>query len=101
MRSSLVLVVLAACRPAAPASAGLDLERFTIVDLSHPYSATTLYWLEDKSEGHERTWVFLDRQLERVVKLGGKLGQGVNRALSFPDKVVAKAVEIGRKSYGV
>jgi kynurenine formamidase len=44
MRSSLVLVVLAACRPAAPASAGLDLERFTIVDLSHPYSATTLYW---------------------------------------------------------
>lgn len=64
-------------------------------------SVTTLYWLEDKSEGHERTWAFLDRQLERVVKLGGKLGQGVKRALSFPDKVVAKVVEIGRKSYGV
>lgn len=64
-------------------------------------SATTLYWLEDKSEGHERTWVFLDRQLERVVKLGGKLGQGVKRALSFPDKVVAKGVQLVRKSYGV
>jgi ubiquinone biosynthesis protein COQ9 len=64
-------------------------------------SATTLYWLEDKSEGHERTWAFLDRQLDRVVKLGGKLGMGVKRALSFPDKVVAKGVELARKSYGV
>jgi ubiquinone biosynthesis protein COQ9 len=64
-------------------------------------SATTLYWLEDKSEGHERTWVFLDRQLERVVKLGGKLGQGVKRALSLPDKLVAKGIELARKSYGV
>jgi len=64
-------------------------------------SAATLYWLEDKSEGHERTWAFLDKQLERVVKLGGKLGQGVKRALSFPDKLVAKGVELARKSYGV
>jgi len=64
-------------------------------------SATTLYWLEDKSEGHERTWIFLDRQLERVVKLGGKLGQGVKRALSLPDKLVAKGIALARKSYGV
>jgi len=63
-------------------------------------SATTLYWLEDKSEGHERTWAFLERQLERVVKLGGKLGQAVKRALSFPDRLVARAVKAGRKSYG-
>jgi ubiquinone biosynthesis protein COQ9 len=63
-------------------------------------SATTLYWLEDKSEGHQRTWAFLDRQLESVVKLGGKLGQAVKRALSFPDRVVAKGMKMARRSYG-
>jgi ubiquinone biosynthesis protein COQ9 len=63
-------------------------------------SATTLYWLEDKSEGHERTWAFLDRQLERVVQIGGKLGQAVKRALSFPDRVVARGMKMARKSYG-
>jgi len=64
-------------------------------------SATTLYWLEDKSEGHERTWTFLDTQLDRVVKLGGKLGQGVKRLLSLPDRMVSKGVQLVRRSYGV
>ena len=44
MRKLLLLLILPACRPAAPESAALDLARFTIVDLSHAYSANTLYW---------------------------------------------------------
>ena len=44
MRRFLLLLILPACRSAAPESSALDLARFTIVDLSHAYSASTLYW---------------------------------------------------------
>ena len=39
-RALALLAVLAACRPAA----GFDLTRYELVDLSHSYSASTLYW---------------------------------------------------------
>ena len=39
-RALTLLAVLAACRPAA----GFDLTRYELVDLSHSYSASTLYW---------------------------------------------------------
>lgn len=32
------------------------------------YSATLLYWLNDGSEGHEKTWEFLDRRIENVMQ---------------------------------
>lgn len=44
--------------------------------LAGVYSSTLLYWLEDKSEGHEATWAFLDRRIANVMnipKLTGKL----------------------------
>ena len=44
MRRLLLLLMLPACRPAEAPTAGLDLSGFTIVDLSHAYSSTTLYW---------------------------------------------------------
>lgn len=50
------------------------------------YSATLLYWLEDKSEGHEATWAFLDRRIANVMsipKLTGKL-RGVAGKLPNP-----------------
>lgn len=54
--------------------------------LAGVYSATLLYWLEDKSEGHEATWAFLDRRIANVMsipKLTGKL-RGVAGKLPNP-----------------
>lgn len=53
-------------------------------------SATTLYWLDDSSEGKERTWSFLDRRLQNVVKIGGHLGKVAARALAVPDRIVKR-----------
>ena len=35
--------------------------------LAGVYSTTLLYWLSDKSEGHENTWQFLNRRIENVM----------------------------------
>lgn len=37
--------------------------------LSGVYSSTVLYWLGDESEGHVRTWEFLDRRIEDVMRI--------------------------------
>lgn len=37
--------------------------------LAWVYSATFLYWLKDTSEDHEKTWVFLEKRIEEVLKL--------------------------------
>jgi len=36
--------------------------------LSGVYSSTLLYWLNDRSEGHEATWSFLDRRIDDVMR---------------------------------
>lgn len=36
--------------------------------LSAVYGATLLYWLDDKSEGHAKTWKFLDRRIVNVMQ---------------------------------
>ena len=43
--------------------------------LSGVVVATTLYWLEDKSEGSKASWAFLDRRIDEVLKLGGAIGR--------------------------
>ncbi len=42
--------------------------------LSGVVVTTTLYWLEDKSEGSTASWAFLDRRIGEVLKLGGAIG---------------------------
>jgi len=37
--------------------------------LAGVYSSTLLYWLNDRSEGSEATWAFLDRRIEEVMKI--------------------------------
>lgn len=37
--------------------------------LSGVYSATVLFWLGDTSQGHEKTWEFLDRRIENVMQI--------------------------------
>jgi len=68
--------------------------------LSGVISATTLYWLEDKSEGQARTWAFLDRQLVRVVKLGGRFGQAAKKILGLPDRLLQRGLKTGGRGFG-
>lgn len=56
------------------------------------YSSTLLYWLNDSSEGFERTWAFLDRRIAEVLKIGGRAGQLIGKALSLPERLVARRV---------
>jgi ubiquinone biosynthesis protein COQ9 len=37
--------------------------------LAGVYSTTLLHWLDDKSQGFESTWAFLDRRIEDVMKI--------------------------------
>jgi ubiquinone biosynthesis protein COQ9 len=37
--------------------------------LAGVYSSTLLYWLNDRSEGNEATWSFLDRRIDDVMKI--------------------------------
>ncbi len=45
--------------------------------LAGVFGTTVLYWLNDNSEGYEKTFAFLDRRIEdvmRIGKAGGRLG---------------------------
>lgn len=42
--------------------------------LSGVITSTTLYWLNDSSKGNEKTWEFLARRIDNVLKVGQKLG---------------------------
>ena len=41
-------------------------------------SATTLFWLDDDSDGQEATWCFLDRRIENVMAFEGIKAQARN-----------------------
>jgi ubiquinone biosynthesis protein COQ9 len=43
--------------------------------LAGVYSATLFHWLDDKSEGFENTWAFLDRRLSDVLRVPQALGR--------------------------
>ncbi|MBU6475491.1 MAG: COQ9 family protein [Alphaproteobacteria bacterium] len=43
--------------------------------LSGVISATTLCWLNDTSPHHAKTWAFLDRRIDNVLKIGMTLGK--------------------------
>ena len=43
--------------------------------LSGVITSTTLYWLNDSSPGHEKTWTFLARRIDDVLKLGALAGR--------------------------
>ncbi|MDA0656103.1 MAG: COQ9 family protein [Proteobacteria bacterium] len=50
--------------------------------LAGVYSTTLLYWLDDRSEGLQESWAFLDRRMEdiaRIPKLTGGLRQLAER----------------------
>ena len=43
-------------------------------------TATTLYWLDDRSDKLSDTWAFLDRRIANVMSVGKMIGQVTGRA---------------------
>jgi ubiquinone biosynthesis protein COQ9 len=43
--------------------------------LSGVFASTTLFWLRDKSDNHERSWAYLDRRIDNVMSIGKFLGR--------------------------
>jgi ubiquinone biosynthesis protein COQ9 len=53
--------------------------------LAAVYSATVMYWLNDKSSDCAATWSFLDRRIADVMKIPQILGQATSRLRSITD----------------
>ncbi len=57
--------------------------------LAGVYGAAVLFWLDDRSEGQEKTWDFLARRLDDAIKVPRSLGQSFDRlrklATDFPN----------------
>ncbi len=65
------------------ADAGLDwyTRRLTLAGV---LVSTTLFWLDDTSEGCAETWAFLDRRIEDALRVGRWGGQLVDLLARFP-----------------
>lgn len=59
--------------------------------LSGVQSSTALFWLNDKSDGFEKTWAFLSRRIDDVMKIGGAIGKLKSGAEQAKEKVKARA----------
>lgn len=53
--------------------------------LAGVYGATTLYWLDDRSEGSADSWDFLDRRIEDVMRIQKVRGRLEQAASYLPD----------------
>jgi ubiquinone biosynthesis protein COQ9 len=56
--------------------------------LAGVYSSTLVFWLNDKSESSAETWAFLERRIDEVLKIGGRLGKTLGGLLNLPDRIL-------------
>lgn len=63
--------------------------------LAGVYSATLLYWLDDRSEGSAETWAFLDRRIADVMRIPQKRAslRDVARYVPDPKRFARKVAE--------
>ena len=67
--------------------------------LAGVYSATLLYWLEDRSEGFASTWSFLDRRIGEVMRVPQALGALQKRLGALPTPFsILRGGPFGRRS---
>ena len=64
--------------------------------LAGVFSAVTLYWFSDDSENYARTWAFLDRRIEDVMRFEKAKAGVKNIASRLPDPFAL----LGRLRYG-
>jgi ubiquinone biosynthesis protein COQ9 len=57
--------------------------------LAGVFSSTLVFWLNDRSEDQAASWAFLDRRIDEVMKVGGRLGKTVGRLLDLPERLAA------------
>lgn len=63
--------------------------------LAGVYTSTTLFWLDDETDGHAATWSFLDRRIAdamRLPKVTARLGK-IPAALPHPRRFVRRVRE--------
>jgi ubiquinone biosynthesis protein COQ9 len=65
--------------------------------LAGVYSATLLYWLNDRSENSVDTWRFLERRIDEVIAVGGRFGKAMRSALDLPDRIMGRRSSILRR----
>lgn len=69
--------------------------------LAGVFTATTLYWLGDESEGFKDSWAFLERRIEDVLKVPKLRARCERLAKSLPDPFrflrVLKSGGVGRR----
>jgi len=68
--------------------------------LAGVYAATLLYWLDDRSEGQERSWDFLARRLNDALRVPRALGQGVERLRGLFSDIPGPLRRFGRAFRG-
>jgi ubiquinone biosynthesis protein COQ9 len=68
--------------------------------LAGVYAATLLYWLDDRSEGQERSWDFLARRLNDALRVPRALGQSVDRLRGLLSDVPGPLRRFGRAFRG-
>ncbi len=66
--------------------------------LSGVQTSTALYWLNDKSDGFEKTWTFLGRRIDEVMKIGGAIGKLKSGAEKAKEKGKEKVKKAGARS---
>jgi ubiquinone biosynthesis protein COQ9 len=67
--------------------------------LAGVYSATVLYWLDDRSEGFQNTWSFLERRIADVMRVPQALGALQKRLAAFPSPLsILRGGPFGRRS---
>lgn len=64
--------------------------------LSGVQTSTTLYWLNDKSDGFEKTWAFLGSRIDDVMKIGGAIGKLKSGAEKAKEKVRKAGIRSGK-----
>jgi ubiquinone biosynthesis protein COQ9 len=68
--------------------------------LAGVYAATLLYWLDDRSEGQERSWDFLARRLNDALRVPRALGRGAERLRGMFSDVPGPLRRFGRAFRG-
>ena len=71
--------------------------------LAGVYSSTLLYWLNDQSEGHEKTWAFLDRRISNVMQIEKAKARLAKSGANLPDpfRILERVVKRGRRPFRV
>lgn len=69
--------------------------------LAGVYGSTLLYWLNDQSEDHARTWAFLDRRIGNVMQIEKTKAKLTKSGAKLPDpfRVLDRVVKRSRRPF--